>query len=92
MQFQGASSSCKLPAGSIPRGIPSRGASVQYEDEYEKSNGSLQVVWSALMTDGDAQSSSRYQKVKVLMISFHKSCDDLGAQEEVMFSRLQPRK
>lgn len=62
-----------------------KGASpVEYEDEYEKSNASLQLAWSAIMDeDGHYKTSPFYRKVKCLLISWDKEHDDLHTEEEV---------
>jgi hypothetical protein len=62
-----------------------QGASpVKYEDEYEKSNASLQIAWSSVMDeDGHYKTSSIYRKVKCLLISWDKERDDLHTEEEV---------
>ena len=59
-------------------------ATVEYEDEFEKANASLQVAWSTVM-DQEAYYKIRsfYKKVKCLLISWDKTCDDLHTDQEV---------
>ena len=59
-------------------------ATVEYEDDFEKANASLQVVWSTVM-DQNAyyRIPSFYRKVKCLLISWDKACDDLHTDQEV---------
>ena len=61
---------------------------VQYEDDFEKANAALQVTWSTLMDQsGYYKTSSFYKKVKCLLVSWDKECDDLHTDEEVAFFR-----
>lgn len=60
--------------------------SIQYEDEYEKSNAALQLTWNTRMNEGNYKSPSFYKKVKCLLVSWDKECDDLDTEEEVSSS------
>ena len=62
-------------------------ATVEYEDDFEKANASLQVAWSTVM-DEEAyyKIPSFYKKVKCLLISWDKNCDDLHTDKEVQQS------
>ena len=58
---------------------------VQYEDEYEKADASLQLAWSTLMDEeGLNKTSSFYKKVRCLLISWAKEYDDLQTDKEVI--------
>jgi hypothetical protein len=57
---------------------------VEYEDPYERLDGALQRAWTSVMDqDGHYKTSPFYRKVKCLLISWHKDCDDLDTEEEV---------
>ena len=68
--------------------VHSSAATVEYEDEFEKANASLQAAWNTVM-DQEAyyKASSFYKKVKCLLISWDKDCDDLHTDKEVQPSR-----
>ncbi|MCJ1265850.1 Phosphatidylinositol-4-phosphate 5-kinase [Lobaria immixta] len=73
---------CKPASGTFDKA--SEGAnSIQYEDEYEKSNAALQLAWNSRMAEGNYKSPSFYKKVKCLLVSWDKECDDLDTEEEV---------
>ncbi|KAL8950186.1 MAG: hypothetical protein Q9222_003764 [Ikaeria aurantiellina] len=60
-------------------------AAVDYDDDFEKANASLQVAWSGWMDENSHyKMSSFYKKVKCLMISWDKSCDDLHTEKETL--------
>ena len=62
-------------------------ATVEYEDEFEKANASLQVAWSTVMDQSAYyRIPSFYKKVKCLLISWDKTCDDLHTDKEVQQS------
>ncbi|KAL8710279.1 MAG: hypothetical protein Q9220_005049 [cf. Caloplaca sp. 1 TL-2023] len=66
---------------------PQNAAAVDYDDEFEKANASLQVAWSAWMDENSHyKTSSFYKKVKCLMISWDKSCDDLHTEKEARYA------
>lgn len=55
---------------------------VEYEDEFEKANPSLQVTWSEVMEQsGHYKTSSFYRRVKCLLVSW--GSDDLHTDREV---------
>ena len=59
-------------------------ATVEYEDDFEKANASLQVAWSTVMDQSAYyRIPSFYKKVKCLLISWDKTCDDLHTDQEV---------
>lgn len=59
-------------------------STVQYEDEWEKANAELQVIWSTTMDQCNYyKTPSFYKNVKCLLISWDKACDDLHTDEEV---------
>ena len=58
--------------------------SIAYEDEYKKINATLQVAWSTVMDQCNYyKMQSRYQKVKCLLVSWDKDCDDMHTDQEV---------
>ena len=61
-------------------------ATVQYDDDFEKNNASLQVAFNTVLeTSSYYKDSSFYKKVKCLLISWDKDCDDIHTGEEVRF-------
>lgn len=76
---------CK-PASSTFNKASEAADSIQYEDEYEKSNAALQLAWNSRMAEGNYKSPSFYKKVKCLLVSWDKECDDLDTEEEVSLS------
>ena len=57
---------------------------MQYDDDFEKNDASLQVAFSTVMeTSSYYKDSSFYKKVKCLLISWDKDCDDIHTGEEV---------
>ena len=59
-------------------------STVQYEDAFEKANATLQVIWSTMMDESSYyKTPCFYKKVKCLLVSWDKACDDLHTNEEV---------
>ena len=56
---------------------------VRYEDDDEKRNSNMQMVWSNVMQRGKYTSSTEYRKVHVLMLSWDHQFDDLKVEEEM---------
>ena len=56
---------------------------VEYENEFERLNSEMQVAWSEVMDDDYYTSSSNYEHVEVLMLSWEKEVDDLKVQQEI---------
>ena len=57
---------------------------MQYDDDFEKNNASLQVAFNTVMEESSYyKDSSFYKKVKCLLISWDKDCDDIHTGEEV---------
>lgn len=65
---------------------PEGADSIQYEDEYEKSNAALHLVWNTCMARGTYKSPSFYVNVKCLLVSWSEECDDLNTEEEASSS------
>ena len=60
---------------------------MQYDDDFEKNNASLQVAFNTVMDKTSYyKDSSFYKKVKCLLISWDKDCDDIHTGEEVGWS------
>ena len=80
-------SKAQPPNVQLPLPLPGRKLSqlVQYQDEYEQRDASLQIEWSALMEEGSGNKSSLYKKVKALVISWDEEIDDLKTKAEVFF-------
>lgn len=76
---------CK-PASSKFDEAPEGAESIEYEDEYEKSNAALHLAWNAWMAEGVYKSPSFYKKVSCLLVSWDKECDDLDTETEVSSS------
>ena len=79
----------------IPKDAPARfgetliGAPpVEYENESEQRNASLQRAWSTYLREGGHYMRSPfYKKVKCLLISWDKEHDDLHTEPEVCLAR-----
>ena len=56
---------------------------IEYEDELEKLNSKMQVAWSGVMDNDYYASSTNYEHVEVLTLSWEKESDDLKVQEEI---------
>ena len=57
---------------------------MQYDDDFEKNDASLQVAFSTVMEKSSYyKDPSFYKKVKCLLISWDKDCDDIHTGEEV---------
>jgi len=66
------------------KGLQGGASTVQYEDDFEKANAALQVIWSNVMDRSDYyKTSSFYKKVKCLLVSWDPACDDLHTEGEV---------
>lgn len=66
------------------------GATVSYEDEYEKINAKLQVAWSIAMDQCNYyKMPSFYRKTKCLLISWDDDSDDLHTSDEVRSLKLK---
>ncbi|MCJ1423610.1 hypothetical protein MMC29_001494 [Sticta canariensis] len=65
------------------RAVSEQAHSIQYEDEYEKSNAAFHLAWNACMAQGSYKSPSFYKKVSCLLFSWDKEVDDLGTEKEV---------
>ena len=63
-------------------GLSADASSIPYQDEREQSDCALQIAWSENMGEGEI-TSSLYQKVAVLLISWDIDCDDLNTKDEV---------
>ena len=57
-------------------------SSIPYQDEREQKDSALQIVWSENIGEGEITSSS-YQNVAVLLVSWDIDCDDLKTKDEV---------
>ena len=56
-------------------------SSIPYQDEREQKDSALQIVWSENIGEGEITSSS-YQNVAVLLVSWDTDCDDLKTKDE----------
>ncbi|KAI9798991.1 MAG: Phosphatidylinositol-4-phosphate 5-kinase [Piccolia ochrophora] len=56
---------------------------VEYQDEREKRNSSLQLAWSEATEDGKFNASAFYENIAVLLIYWDKESNDLNISEEV---------
>lgn len=74
-----------LPSIEINK-APEVADSIDYQDEYEKSNAALHLAWSARMAEGNYKNPSFYKNVSCLLVSWDKDCDDLDTEEEVSTS------
>lgn len=59
---------------------------VQFDDEYEKLDGTHQRYWNTLMDKSQYKSPSFYRSVKCLLISWGPQDDDLHTAKEVRSS------
>lgn len=66
------------------KGLQGGASAVPYEDDFEKANAALQVIWSDVMDRCDYyKTPSFYKKVKCLLVSWDPACDDLHTEGEV---------
>ena len=56
---------------------------IAYEDEIERLNSTMQLAWSEVMDDAYYTSSTNYDRVEVLMLSWAREADDLQVQKEM---------
>ena len=56
---------------------------IKYEDANEKLNSTMQLAWSDVMDNDYYTSSTNYEHVEVLMLSWEKEEDDLAVQSEM---------
>lgn len=71
----------------IPKQANEDASVVQYQDEREQLNSSLQLVWSESVQAGN-NTVPPYRKVAALLISWDVECDDLNTKGEVWPSKL----
>ena len=69
----------RSPAAELPRDA----SIIPYEDDLEQLNSKYQLAWSEVMEEGPYSNSRSYQKVHVLLLSWHEDYDDLKVNKEV---------
>ena len=56
---------------------------IAYEDELERLNSGMQLAWSEVMDVDYYTTSTNYEYVEILMLSWEKEVDDLKVQQEI---------
>ena len=69
-----------MPSQNPIPGLP-QAPSVNYEDEIEKADSALRLVWEDTMQQGHYKSSAGYKHVHVLMLSWQDQDDDLKVKD-----------